>query len=266
MKKRWITFDLDGTLMQNPFVGHVFPEIERRILLENKLLENVVGQIIGEHVIRLKDGRIADAYDWDDIVMHFLKANELQTSIDVVEILSGFCMEPNVYLLEDSIGEVLDELKRLGYSLAVVTNGFTKYQLPVMDELKLTEHFDLIVTPQEAGFAKPDVRVYDLVLKHGEIVAHVGDRIDDDVISANAIGVRSVWICRQLPDSMKEMAPTERRRVPEMHELALRKLMKETKTQFERLPVEAIPQEVIYSVLELPSVLRNEGEGAKWQS
>ena len=89
--KKWITFDLDGTLMQNPFVGHVFPEIERRILLENELLENIVGQIVKEHETRLKDGRTAAAYDWDDIVKHYLKANELQTSINVEEILTGYC-------------------------------------------------------------------------------------------------------------------------------------------------------------------------------
>ena len=78
MKKKWITFDLDGTLMQNPFVDHVFPEIERRILLKNNKLENIVGQLVTEHETRLKDGRTAAAYDWDDIVMHYLKGNEFE--------------------------------------------------------------------------------------------------------------------------------------------------------------------------------------------
>lgn len=242
--------------MQNPFVGHVFPEIERRILLENKLLGNIVEQLVLEHETRLNDGRTAAAYDWDDILKRYSKANQLQTSINVEEILGGYCKEPNIYLLEDSIYEVLGELKKLGFSLAVVTNGFTKYQLPVMDVLKLTEHFDLIVTPDEAGFAKPDKRVYGSVLELGEIVAHVGDRIDHDVISANSIGIRSVWICRHLPDSMKELAPVERRGLLEIHKLALRKLETETKQNFNALPKEAVPQEVIYSLSELPSILR----------
>lgn len=263
--KKWITFDLDGTLMQNPFVGHVFPEIERRILLENELMENIVDQLVIEHEMRLKDGRTADAYDWDDIVRDYLKTNQLQALINVEEILTGFCKEPNVYLLEDSVYEVLDELKRLGFSLAVVTNGFTKYQLPVMDVLKLTEHFDLIVTPEEVGFAKPDKRVYGSVLELGEIVAHVGDRIDHDVISANAIQVRSIWIYRHLPDSMKELAPAERRGLPDILDIALRKLERESRKQFGTLPKEAVPQEVICSLSELPSILSRR-EGAKWQS
>jgi putative hydrolase of the HAD superfamily len=255
MKKKWITFDLDGTLMQNPFVDHVFPEINRRVLLGNGMLENVVGHLVTEHETRLKDGRTAAAYNWDDILKCYLNVNKLEMSIDVVEILNGYCMEPSSYLLEDSIYEVLDELKKSGFSLSVVTNGLTKYQLPVMNELKLTEHFDMIVTPQEAGFAKPDKRVYDAVLKLGEIHAHVGDRIDHDVISANSIGVRSIWLCRHMPDTLKQLLPAERKGLPNIHELALRKLEKETKKSFEKLPKEAVPQEVIYSLLELPSLL-----------
>lgn len=253
--KKWITFDLDGTLMQNPFVRYVFPEIERRILLENNLLDNIIGDIVLEHETRLKDGRTKDAYDWEDIVRHYVNANGMQVFINVEEILKEFCVEPNVYLLEESVCDVLDELHQRGYSLAVVTNGFTKYQLPVMDVLKLTRHFDLIVTPEEAGFAKPDKRVYSSVLERGEIVAHVGDRIDHDVISANEIGVRSIWICRHLPDSLKELVPSERRGLLAIQNIVLQKLERETKKRFDLLPIEAIPQEVIGSLSELPSVI-----------
>ncbi|MCG7344197.1 HAD family hydrolase [Sporosarcina sp. ACRSL] len=254
--KKWITFDLDGTLMQNPFVSYVFPEIERRILLENEKLKNIVGHLVAEHETRLKDGRTAAAYDWDDIVLHYLKTNSLQLFINVEEILRGFCVEPNIYLLEDTVFEVLSELKQSGFSLAVVTNGFTKYQLPVMNALKLTDHFDLIVTPEEVGLAKPDQRVYDSVLKQGEIIAHVGDRIDHDVISANAVGVRSIWIYRRMPDWMKELSPAERRGLSEMQELVLEKFAKEMKKRVTKLSKEAIPQDVICSLSELPSMLR----------
>ena len=254
MMRKWITFDLDGTLMQNPFVDHVFPEIKRRVLLENNKLEDVIGQLVAEHATRMKDGRTAAAYDWDDIVGQYVKAHGLKTAIDVEEILIGFCNEPNCYLLEDSICKVLAELREAGFSLAVVTNGFRKYQLPVMNELKLTEHFDLIVTPEEAGFAKPDVAVFGSVLELGEIYAHIGDRIDHDIISANEIHVRSVWICRHLPDSLKRLSPAERKG-PAIHELVLRKLEKEMKKTIETLPGGAVPQVVIHSISELPSVL-----------
>ncbi len=159
MKKKWITFDLDGTLMQNPFVDHVFPEIAKRILQKNNKLENIVGQLVYEHETRLKDGRTAVAYDWDDIVEHYLRLNKLNASIDVEKILKEFCKEPNIYLLEEQVYQVLADLRKSGFSLAVVTNGFSKYQLPVMNVLRLTEHFDLIVTPQETGFVKPDKRI-----------------------------------------------------------------------------------------------------------
>ena len=92
------------------------------------------------------------------------------------------------------------------------------------------------------------------VLELGEIHAHIGDRIDHDIISANEIHVRSVWICRHLPDSLKRLSPTERKG-PAIHELVLRKLEKEMKKTIETLPEGAVPQEVIHSISELPSVL-----------
>src|SRR4051794_18709688 len=130
--KKWITFDLDGTLMQNPFVSHVFPEIERQVLEQNNTLKNVVQELVIEHETRLNAGQYAKAYDWDDIVAHYVTTNKLGALIDVEKILKEYCVAPNVYLLEQDISRVLDELHHKGYLLAVVTNGFTKYQLPVM--------------------------------------------------------------------------------------------------------------------------------------
>ena len=63
-----------------------------------------------------------------------------------------------------------------------------------------------------------------------------------------------------MPDSMKELAPANRRGLPEIRELALRKLERETKKHIKNLPKEAIPQDVIYSLSELPSILRGRKE------
>lgn len=66
--KKWITFDLDGTLMQNPFAEWVFPEIVSSI---NKHLSrdvDVQKMIVDEHRRRVRDNRTLEAYNWDDIV------------------------------------------------------------------------------------------------------------------------------------------------------------------------------------------------------
>lgn len=252
---KWITFDLDGTLMQNPFVGHVFPEIEKRISDQNNQLTQIVQQLVIEHETRLNAEKYVEAYDWDNIVAHYLEMNDIDTPINVEEILLGFCTAPAIYLLEENILDVLDDLHQKGYLLAVVTNGFKKYQLPVMDVLKLTSHFDMIVTPEEVGYAKPDKRVFGSIKELGEIVAHVGDRIDHDILSANAIGVQSIWINRKLPKQLQDLPPHERSKDAAIKELVHQKLEKETKKQFGRIPMEAIPQAVIYSIMELSDIL-----------
>ncbi|WP_243458292.1 HAD family hydrolase [Sporosarcina sp. Te-1] len=253
--KKWITFDLDGTLMQNPFVGYVFPEIEQRIMKLNSRLHNVTQHLVEEHKNRMDNGQYAGAYDWDDIVSVYLQANNVRDFINVKDILVKHCKAPNVYLLEQPIVEVLGKLKQKGYALAVVTNGFTRYQLPVMDVLDLTHHFDVIVTPEEARCAKPDERIYKSLLDEGEIVAHVGDRIDHDVISANILGVRSIWIHRNLPEMISRLPINERSGCFELLEIALEKLRKETQTEFDQLPAEAIPKEVICNIEELLTIL-----------
>ncbi|GAK14631.1 hypothetical protein [Geomicrobium sp. JCM 19039] len=61
--KKYITFDLDGTLMQNPFVSYVFPEIED-IAKEKGVKDVSVKQLlVQEHNKRMGTGRIVDAYN-----------------------------------------------------------------------------------------------------------------------------------------------------------------------------------------------------------
>jgi len=88
--KKWITFDLDGTLMQNPFVGHVFPEIER---LAKQLVgshENVLEHILSEHFSRIGSNRLVEAYDWDGIVMAYLAERKIEQVIGVDQIVCRF--------------------------------------------------------------------------------------------------------------------------------------------------------------------------------
>jgi putative hydrolase of the HAD superfamily len=93
---------------------------------------------------------------------------------------------PKVYLLEEGILETLYELRDNGFNLAVITNGFEKYQKPVMDVLGLTHAFNAIITPENAGFGKPQVeRVKGLFEDDSKIIAHIGDRLDHDVLLAN---------------------------------------------------------------------------------
>ena len=67
-----------------------------------------------------------------------------------------------------------------------------------LDKLGLLRYIDLVIASAEEGVAKPDLRIFQIALdrancKSKEAVM-VGDRIDNDIIPANKIGMKTVWI------------------------------------------------------------------------
>jgi len=207
--KKWITFDLDGTLMQNPFEKYVFPEIDE-IVSGMKPGCAVVKEMVLENERRMQNNQYPSAYDWDDILNQFLQNNNIAISIDIEKLVRKHSQIPKVYLLEEGIPEVLCELKTRGYSLAVITNGFYKYQYPVMEAIGIVEFFDEIITPDIVKCGKPNVDMAKSLLDAGTIVAHVGDRIDHDVVLANLLGAKSILIDQHLSESLKAFPPEAR--------------------------------------------------------
>ncbi|WP_054949145.1 HAD family hydrolase [Numidum massiliense] len=350
MKNRWITFDLDGTLMQNPFVGWVFPEIAKAVLqalnaqhgkadasatkgvegapplssnsgnkrmmavlgevekesaavprdsdvpddvgdladepnnasdtdvpdeaddaggsdeaggatevqisaAEKRILEEIREKIFNEHKRRMRAREWVAAYDWDDIVQQCVAKLGLQLTIDVASLVKKHALPPKIYLLEDGVHDVLKALKKSGYRLAVVTNGFYKYQAPVMEALNIDALFDAVITPERVGYGKPDPRMLAPLQQKGEIVAHVGDRLDHDVCLANESGVTSVWVIRKLPAKLHAVAPQHRQDSDATIDLCTTRWRQEQGKSAAPLPTEAIPDVVVHSLDELLAYL-----------
>ncbi|WP_042146774.1 HAD family hydrolase [Paucisalibacillus sp. EB02] len=250
MTKKWITFDLDGTLMQNPFQDGVFPEIDR---LAERFLgsgQRIFPELVLEHRKRMASGLIVDAYNWDDIIQDVFARKGIPIKINVEELVRKHSVPPKIFLLEDGVVETLQELKEKGFSLAVVTNGFEKYQKPVMDVLGLTNFFEAVITPEKVGFGKPQLEMVEGLLEGGsEIIAHVGDRLDHDVVLANELDVLSVLLFANMPEVMKHTATSKRSEMKECQDWLSEKWGKETND--DTLPNKAIPKLVIQSIKEM---------------
>ena len=107
---------------------------------------------------------------------------------------------------------VLAALKARGFRLGIIANqsAGTKERL-----LKwgILQYFDVIAASAEEGVAKPDVEIFLRALEKAdcppEKAVMVGDRLDNDIIPAKALGMKTVWV-RQgfaqyaVPRSMKE--------------------------------------------------------------
>lgn len=255
MSKRWITFDLDGTLMQNPFGKWVFPEIADTVSGQLGKSYDTVAELIAEHEFRMDQGRYVEAYDWDEMLVGLCDRLGIDKPCEIEQLVRKHCVDPKVHLLEPGILEVLEELKRLGYSLAVVTNGFYKFQAPVMEVLGLLDMFEVVITPERVGTGKPDPEI--LQSLPGKVVAHVGDRLDHDVQLANRSNLSSILIERSLLDAGIELPPSERMKDARVMQLCLEKWRRESRQDHmeEALPYALTPMAVIFSVRELLALL-----------
>lgn len=84
-----------------------------------------------------------------------------------------------------------------GYKLGIIANQ----KLGTAERLTswgLRQYFDVIAASAEIGYAKPDREIFEKAFELAGCTATesvmVGDRLDNDIIPAKAIGMKTVWI------------------------------------------------------------------------
>lgn len=99
------------------------------------------------------------------------------------------------YLLEGARG-FLEELSRRG-RVYLITNGTGAAQYGRLEAVGLREAFAGIFVSDEVGFAKPDKRFFDIVLKKAGAVpsqcAVIGDSLTSDMAGAKNAGIVGIW-------------------------------------------------------------------------
>ena len=117
---------------------------------------------------------------------------------------------------------VLQELRK-SYRMGVVTNGLDRVQRSRLAVSGLAPLFEVIVTSQGAGYAKPDPRILLVALDALGVAprhaVYVGDDPATDGGAASAAGVRFCWV----DDGRPIEGPARRRsrrRVESLRELA----------------------------------------------
>ena len=67
-----------------------------------------------------------------------------------------------------------------------------------LDKLGLLKNIDLVIASAEEDVAKPDLTIFQIALDRAnckpEEAVMVGDRLDNDIVPANKIGMTTVWI------------------------------------------------------------------------
>lgn len=100
--------------------------------------------------------------------------------------------------VRDRTAETLQELRRRGYRLGVISNADGRID-PLLESVGLREHFEVVVDSGLVGIDKPDPRIFQHALERmGGIdppeAVYVGDIYEIDVVGARAAGMRAILI------------------------------------------------------------------------
>jgi YjjG family noncanonical pyrimidine nucleotidase len=84
------------------------------------------------------------------------------------------------------------------FPLALVTNGIAAVQRRRFAASPITDHFRAVVISEEAGFAKPDPRIFEPALRKtgtaADEVLYVGDSVTSDMAAARNAGMDFCWL------------------------------------------------------------------------
>jgi len=135
----------------------------------------------------------------DDVIEHIV-------ALDHSAYSNSITVEPEVLA-------ALDELRRAGYRMGLVSNISLRPDLMRADleRMGLAQYLDATVFSSEVGVRKPDPRIFQEALDRLRVeppeTVFVGDRLYDDVSGAQAVGMRSVLTRQFRQEDDPEYAP-----------------------------------------------------------
>lgn len=106
------------------------------------------------------------------------------------------------------------ERLRQKYNLGVIANQALGLK-ERLEDWGILKCFNVVVSSAEEGIAKPDLEIFSCALSRAKCAPHeaimVGDRLDNDIVPANQIGMKTVWIKQgfgkyQIPVTQEEEA------------------------------------------------------------
>lgn len=105
--------------------------------------------------------------------------------------------------------DILSELKKVDYPMAIITNGLAEVQWPRLKLSGIVELFTPIVISNEIGFAKPDNRFFQYTYDRLEDVDKsrvlvIGDTINSDIKGGNDFGFQTCWFKHKKCSVVKE--------------------------------------------------------------
>ena len=195
-KIRAVTFDVGGTLIEPwPSVGSVYSQIAKRHGIDVSA-EQLDAQFVAAWKARSNFGYSIS--DWSDLVNQtFAGLSPNPPSPELFSDLYQYFATATPWKIFDDTVPCLEGLRRRGVKLGIISNWDNRLR-PLLRALGLEQYFEVIVVSGEAGYHKPDAKIFELATKELGIPAasilHVGDSSSEDFSGAQNAGMQSVLV------------------------------------------------------------------------
>ena len=165
---KWVFFDIGSTL------------IDESIAYQNRIKKTIAGSNV----------------TYDEFMDRLV-----QVAGDFKSVCAVVGLKPAPWDSDDEVvyPEAKDCLRSISkrYKIGVIANQ-NPGSKERLERIGLLKYIDLVIASAEEGVAKPDLRLFQIALERAnckpEEAVMVGDRIDNDIIPANKIGMKTVWI------------------------------------------------------------------------
>ena len=134
-------------------------------------------------------------------------------SEELARKMSGYFLEvlPAKQNLFPYTHEILQHLKAKEYRLHLITNGFEKTQWRKLDNSKLGQYFEEVITSETSNSVKPNKEIFDYALRitGAELQQSImiGDNLDADIKGAINAGMDSIFV-NHINADLKGIKPT----------------------------------------------------------
>ena len=179
-----VLFDIGGVLVEW-HMSWITSEISERFDIEESKLISA----FDKHLKKLDSGKINEKIFWDYI------ANETNSSLltKTDESLWNTYFRKNAKP-NDEVKKISTSLKQQGFSIGIISN-IEKVTHQIVEDWNILENFDYKFMSYEIGYSKPDLEIYEYVLKHLPFSKNELLFIDDkktNVESAMKCGIHSL--------------------------------------------------------------------------
>ena len=219
MKYRHLFFDLDHTLWDfDANAMETLADVYKDLDLQTAGINDF--DLFCKHYLH------HNAVLWDRYHHGYITAEELKWkrmwrtllefkngSEELAKKMSGYFLEvlPTKQNLFPYTHEILQHLKEKTYKLHLITNGFEKTQWRKLDNSKLGQYFEEVITSETSNSVKPNKEIFEYALRitGAELKQSImiGDNLDADIKGAINAGMDSIFV-NHINAELKGIKPT----------------------------------------------------------